>query len=56
MKSPSDYASHGPIAWPHGLHLAGIVDFWNRVDFGRKLFTLSQRVEKLEESNKETGE
>jgi ABC-type glycerol-3-phosphate transport system permease component len=37
VKSPADYATHGPIAWPHGLHLAGIVDFWQRVDFGRKL-------------------
>jgi raffinose/stachyose/melibiose transport system permease protein len=37
FKSPSDYASNGPLALPHGLHLAGIVDFWNRVNFGRKL-------------------
>jgi raffinose/stachyose/melibiose transport system permease protein len=37
VKSPSDYATHGPLSWPHGLHLSGIVDFWNRVDFGRKL-------------------
>ncbi|HKT05266.1 MAG TPA: carbohydrate ABC transporter permease [Rugosimonospora sp.] len=37
VKSPSDYATHGPLALPHGLYLAGIVDFWQRVDFGRKL-------------------
>jgi ABC-type glycerol-3-phosphate transport system permease component len=37
VKSPADYAAHGPIAWPRGLHLSGIVDFWHRVDFGRKL-------------------
>jgi ABC-type glycerol-3-phosphate transport system permease component len=37
FKSPSEYASHGPLALPRSLHLQGIVDFWNRVDFGRKL-------------------
>jgi raffinose/stachyose/melibiose transport system permease protein len=38
VKSPSDYASHGPLALPHHLYWTGIVDFWNRVDFGAKLF------------------
>jgi ABC-type glycerol-3-phosphate transport system permease component len=33
IKSPSDYASNGPLAVPSGVYLAGIVDFWNRVDF-----------------------
>jgi raffinose/stachyose/melibiose transport system permease protein len=37
VKSPAEYASHGPLALPRSLHLRGIVDFWNRVDFGRKL-------------------
>src|SRR5919197_1710979 len=37
FKTPSEYASNGPLALPGGLHLKGIVDFWNRVDFGRKL-------------------
>ncbi|MBF9131094.1 carbohydrate ABC transporter permease [Plantactinospora sp. S1510] len=37
VKSPADYASNGPTALPESLHLQGIVDFWNRVDFGRKL-------------------
>jgi raffinose/stachyose/melibiose transport system permease protein len=37
VKSPADYATHGPLSLPHGLHLGGIVDFWNRVDFTRKL-------------------
>jgi ABC-type glycerol-3-phosphate transport system permease component len=37
VKTPADYAAHGPLALPRALHPAGIVDFWNRVDFGRKL-------------------
>jgi ABC-type glycerol-3-phosphate transport system permease component len=37
FKTPADYASHGPLAWPDSFYLQGIVDFWQRVDFGRKL-------------------
>jgi raffinose/stachyose/melibiose transport system permease protein len=37
FKSPAEYASHGPLAWPDSFYLRGIVDFWHRVDFGRKL-------------------
>ncbi|HSS03153.1 MAG TPA: carbohydrate ABC transporter permease [Kofleriaceae bacterium] len=37
VKTPSDYAEHGPIAWPRTLDLTRIVDFWQRVDFTRKL-------------------
>ncbi|GID91962.1 carbohydrate ABC transporter permease [Amorphoplanes digitatis] len=37
VKSPADYAGNGPLSIPESLHLSGIVDFWNRVDFGRKL-------------------
>src|SRR6266498_300983 len=37
MKTPSDYATHGPIAIPRALTLAGIADFWQRIDFTRKL-------------------
>ncbi|SDZ28750.1 raffinose/stachyose/melibiose transport system permease protein [Micromonospora pattaloongensis] len=37
VKSPADYAARGPMALPQRLHLAGIVDFWFRVDFGEKL-------------------
>lgn len=37
VKTPSDYATHGPIALPRSLNLTGIVDFWRRVDFTRKL-------------------
>jgi raffinose/stachyose/melibiose transport system permease protein len=37
LKSPADYGANGPLSLPHGVYLQGIVDFWNRVDFGRKL-------------------
>ena len=37
IKSPSEFASQGPMALPQGLYLQGIFDFWNRVDFGQKL-------------------
>jgi raffinose/stachyose/melibiose transport system permease protein len=37
FKTPSEYASNGPLALPRGLYLSGIVDFWNRVNFSRKL-------------------
>ena len=37
FKSPSEYATHGPLALPHSFYWHGIVDFWNRIDFGRKL-------------------
>src|SRR5450631_646373 len=33
IKSPSDYASNGPLALPSSVYLTGIADFWNRVDF-----------------------
>jgi raffinose/stachyose/melibiose transport system permease protein len=33
IKSPSEYATNGPLALPSGLYLTGIEDFWNRVDF-----------------------
>jgi raffinose/stachyose/melibiose transport system permease protein len=37
VKSPADYAAHGPLTLPRAVHLSVIVDFWNRVNFGRKL-------------------
>jgi ABC-type glycerol-3-phosphate transport system permease component len=37
FKTPTEYASHGPLAFPHSFYLHGIIDFWNRVNFGRKL-------------------
>jgi raffinose/stachyose/melibiose transport system permease protein len=38
LKSPGDYSAHGPLSLPHGIHLEGLKDFWNRVDFGRVLW------------------
>ncbi|MDH6702119.1 carbohydrate ABC transporter permease [Streptomyces sp. MAA16] len=37
VKSPAEYAANGPLSLPDGLYLDGIEDFWNRVDYGRKL-------------------
>ena len=37
LKSPAEYAGDGPLSLPDGFHLQGIVDFWNRVDYGQKL-------------------
>jgi ABC-type glycerol-3-phosphate transport system permease component len=37
VKSAPDYAEHGPIALPRGFDLTSIVEFWERVDFTRKL-------------------
>ncbi|MGI5155672.1 carbohydrate ABC transporter permease [Microbispora sp. CA-102843] len=38
FKSPAEYSSGGPLSLPHGLYLDGIVTFWDRVDFGLKLW------------------
>ncbi|MGK5685612.1 carbohydrate ABC transporter permease [Actinoplanes sp. URMC 104] len=38
VKSPADYASGGPLSLPLHLYWDGIVDFWNRVSFGEKLW------------------
>ncbi|MEV4351483.1 carbohydrate ABC transporter permease [Actinoplanes sp. NPDC049596] len=38
VKSPADYAGGGPLSLPTHLYWDGIVDFWNRVDFGTKLW------------------
>ncbi|MDH2428222.1 carbohydrate ABC transporter permease [Sphaerisporangium sp. TRM90804] len=37
LKTPAEYAANGPLALPGGIYLDGLVEFWNRVDFGRKL-------------------
>ncbi|MFD0820526.1 carbohydrate ABC transporter permease [Micromonospora zhanjiangensis] len=37
VKNPADYAGNGPLAAPRSLYFDGIVDFWHRVDFTRKL-------------------
>jgi raffinose/stachyose/melibiose transport system permease protein len=38
VKSPSEYASGGPLSLPDSLYFKGLADFWIRVDFGEKLF------------------
>jgi raffinose/stachyose/melibiose transport system permease protein len=38
VKSPADYATHGPLSLPGKLYFDGIIDFWERVDFTRKLW------------------
>ncbi|MEN3535933.1 carbohydrate ABC transporter permease [Microbispora sp. ZYX-F-249] len=38
VKSPAEYSSGGPLSLPHGLYLDGIAAFWDRVDFGLKLW------------------
>ncbi|WP_250035137.1 carbohydrate ABC transporter permease [Paractinoplanes maris] len=38
VKSPADYAGGGPLSLPTHLYWDGIVDFWNRVSFGQKLW------------------
>ena len=38
FKSPADYASKGPLQLPIHPYFQGIIDFWNRVDFPRKLW------------------
>ena len=37
VKTPSDYAARGPIAFPRSVSFAGIAEFWQRVDFTGKL-------------------
>jgi raffinose/stachyose/melibiose transport system permease protein len=37
LKSPAEYAGDGPLSLPDGLYLQGLIDFWNRVDYGEKL-------------------
>ncbi|MFD6073174.1 carbohydrate ABC transporter permease, partial [Amycolatopsis lurida] len=37
LKSPAEYASDGPLSFPDGVYLQGLIDFWVRVGFGQKL-------------------
>jgi raffinose/stachyose/melibiose transport system permease protein len=37
FKSPAEYAADGPLSFPKGFYLDGIIDFWKRVDFSQKL-------------------
>lgn len=38
IKTPSEYANHGPLSLPHGVYTGGIKNFWDQVDFGKKLW------------------
>ena len=37
VKTPQEYGANGPLALPHGISLAGLREFWERVGFGQKL-------------------
>jgi raffinose/stachyose/melibiose transport system permease protein len=37
VKSPTEYSTDGPLSLPDGISLQGMIDFWQRVDFGQKL-------------------
>ncbi|MFJ8086409.1 carbohydrate ABC transporter permease [Streptomyces sp. NPDC096205] len=37
VKSPAEYAQNGPLSLPEGIHLDGLENFWERVDYPRKL-------------------
>jgi raffinose/stachyose/melibiose transport system permease protein len=37
VKTPADYATSGPLALPSEISFQGLIDFWNRANFGRKL-------------------
>jgi raffinose/stachyose/melibiose transport system permease protein len=37
VKTSTDYAAHGPLAWPHELSLDNLKTFWDLVDFGQVL-------------------
>ena len=38
IKTPTEYANHGPLSLPHGVSTDGISKFWDQVDFGKKLW------------------
>lgn len=47
VKTPGDYATNGPLSLPTELSFQGLIDFWNRVNFGQKLinsFVISASV------------
>jgi raffinose/stachyose/melibiose transport system permease protein len=37
IKTPTEYANHGPLSLPHGVNTEGVRKFWDLVDFGKKL-------------------
>ncbi len=38
FKSPTDYNQNGPLSLPTSFYWQGVVTFWNRTDFGFKLW------------------
>ncbi len=38
FKSSEDYSTGGPLALPSSIYVQGMIDFWNRVEFGEKLW------------------
>ncbi|WP_129662612.1 carbohydrate ABC transporter permease [Phytoactinopolyspora endophytica] len=38
FKTPADYSNSGPLSLPTSFYLDGMIDFWNRVNFGQKLW------------------
>jgi raffinose/stachyose/melibiose transport system permease protein len=38
VKSPTDFAAHGPVSVPRSLDFHGISNFWSLEDFGRALW------------------
>ncbi|WP_106402064.1 carbohydrate ABC transporter permease [Actinocorallia populi] len=38
VKTPADYSSGGPLALPESIHFDALRAFWDRVDFGQKLW------------------
>lgn len=38
IKTPSDYAANGPLAFPQSFDLTALKNFWETVNFPRKLF------------------
>jgi len=38
VKTPSDFAAHGPVSLPTSVSFAGIANFWSLVDFTRLLW------------------
>ncbi|WP_033342513.1 carbohydrate ABC transporter permease [Catenuloplanes japonicus] len=38
FKSSEDYSQGGPLSLPSAIYFQGMIDFWNRVEFGEKLW------------------
>jgi raffinose/stachyose/melibiose transport system permease protein len=38
FKSPADYSTNGPLAWPTEFYTKGLVTYWNQVNYPQKLW------------------